>query len=401
MPHCFSIRSTLARGRGVLLTALAISGAHGPDASQHPAAVQDPAPTAPPAQDDASSPPPATKLGKMRAVVARYALDYGTDEDHHELELTYAFPERSRWVLTVPASKMRIFNRFGAKAYKRTEHNAQSQQLDGAELLDQIREMDLMQAALLWPDAFPWRDASGSHLHQLGPVGFLLVDPFEGKRPTTFHALDASGMVRASLGVEAWVEQHARAWPARWRLDVPARGENKAVELNATLLAVAVDGRFLDGFFVPPDRRPRSAARVVENLRHVDMPARDVRRFALTGAPGWDERIEAARKLYASWQKRVPDLTPWMFVELDGRARASALWLARRGERETPEGWTRRPAGGALAVTLGHSARVRRDLLQKMRSKLESEVLAGAPLVRLPVDPEGSLDVLLPLFRRD
>ena len=328
----------------------------------------------------------------------------------HRFDSYYAFPDRVRWWLSPEGSlapgARRLVYRYGEQAHLLDNGQAVSEELLGEERFDLFLRMELRRALFLWPDGFEWTTSERSAQADLGATGRLVATLDEQGRPTSLSSLDREDRPVETLHTITWREQDGRPWPATLRL----RGDQGEV-WSEEVLSVRTSPRYLDSFFLPPDRREFKGTETVDDvqLQGVDVPARIERRFELGGQTEWRQVIEDCRPLVNAALEKLgsdgPGIESVYYFELDAEARPVSLVLRlAAGElapgAPPPEGWRRRESLPALSLQVRSLSWVSKERLEALRTAGgEAGQAAGPAYLRVDIG-EGSsawAQLILPL----
>jgi hypothetical protein len=128
---------------------------------------------------------------------------------------------------------------------------------------------------------------------------------------------------------------------------------------SETFEAVNTRGRYLDAFFLPPDRVTASAPETTP-VQVLDLPPTCIRRIELprsAGAPDWQRAIEAVEALHAEWGPKLraagQTLEGKATVELGADLGPTVCVLRLEKVPETPpDGFTTQPARKVAALAV-------------------------------------------------
>jgi hypothetical protein len=350
------------------------------------------APLAPAAQDPAPDPPGRPRpIAGMRALLSRSTIVFeGLPDAPHSLEVSLAFPDRARWFLLRPdpGEDRRVMRCvFGEAVYLLPHGKSESSRLEGSEA-DAVRlQVALRRALLLWPDGERWVMDGRVGRAALEGLGELEVALGDDGRPTTMSVKDLAGDAFEEARAIVWRDgPQERVWPAQ--LELWASGRRVWAE---TFAEVDVSLRFLDEYFLPPDRRTRERrSETLLRARRVELPARVVRREELPPGATWDtarraaqaSRPDACRALESVGGK----LAEATGVALDDALQPAALlWFAEADVERLPDGWERLPPESAMTVHAADTGELGRGMAAALRALvLEQGLVPGRILgVRL------------------
>jgi hypothetical protein len=318
---------------------------------------------------------PRRPIGALHGFESRSALRYAAAPDvERTFEAFYVFPDRARWEFELADGSQRRVFRLGPDAFFAADRA--SQPLGEPQHVRLVGEMELRRATMLWPDGFAWRpveggDAGGQDREvDLCEPGRLRAVAGEGGRPVQVQLLGPDGTELEAYRAIRWQEVAGRTWPQSMELwHAGARLWTETVEHVAP-------ARYVDAFFVPPDRRPQAGGgQVPEGVQ--SLPASTVLRVPLERS-GWDEAIAAERRLRGEWTGKLSghELAPRPAFELDPEGRPVAVLLRVESLLEPPPaGWRRLPGREGLSLFLrladldaGHLERLRAGLPEASRA---------------------------------
>lgn len=369
-----------------------------------------------------ADPGPRVAIAGLRSIDAASTVIYaGAEKVPHRLHAAYAFPDRARWWIGIgeenaPQRQMRF--RLGSRLFAIDPGVAKSRALEGAEQAEVVVQLEMRRALLMWPNGFEWKFADGRAATALGTLGTLSArfENGETKRPTSlmFTRTDDRGGEKggAEVGDEyrsiTWREEKDRSWPAKFELWHEGR-----LVWNETIETIDTSTRFIDSYYLPPDRREASVGTPLEvgAVRALDLPATRARRIPLADGTTWD----AAR---AEWSRLTAEQTALLKparISLDDKAtfevsdslKPTAILL-----RLGPASGTRDPAvlaqwpetserPGLSTFVIGLPA-LKPELLISVRKAIPTDAHAGAPYVRFdPAHADQHVLVVLPLSLRD
>jgi hypothetical protein len=231
----------------------------------------------------------------------------------HRLVATYVFPDRARWFLSTgddKALERQMRYRSGGRVFSIDGRSTASHELEGEERTATLRQFELRRATMLWPDGFEWKIVSAEARADAGELGTIVAqletetssdkDRPALVRPTRMALVDRMGAEHESFRNITWREVRGRRWPASselWLGDKRVWRERfDSVETNI---------RFVDSYFLPPDRRESLPTRTKSGqVQHLDLPSTVASRVMLR-ASDWEAalsecariRDECARKL--------------------------------------------------------------------------------------------------------
>jgi hypothetical protein len=160
-----------------------------------------------------------------------------------------------------------------------------------------------------------------------------------------------------------------------------------------------VETRYIDSFFVPPDRRGDAGTGKGE-ARDLDIPPTCVRRVPLPSGASWDAaRAERTRLVTEAAAAGGPSLEEWATFEItpDGTPAAVVLRLARVPD-VVPPGFVLVPERPGTATSVSGLAQLKPELLERLRARLPAGSTPGAAYARFDArkaDPD--VVVVVPL----
>jgi len=302
--------------------------------------------------------PPRQPVAGLRGVELRSRLVFEGAAVEQDLEFACVFPERARLCTRArgPHNQRFILYRFGDATFGLQPGESTSEAYTGAAHTHTVRHLELRRALALWPDGFAWHaeDAEGAggavRVADLGPHGRLRAELGGDGRPLRLEALDAEGSAVEAFEGLTWREgAHGRTWPAEARLVQGGR-----VVFRETYAAVETGLFVVDGFFLPPDRRP--ATRRAVGIVAIDLEPHTERRRELTARDlsGALHEIEELRRAEATELARGPHrlaADQVLALDEDGRPRAVILRL-EEPVTAAPSGWARAPGRTAVSQRL-------------------------------------------------
>src|SRR5207249_1671436 len=124
-----------------------------------------------------------------------------------------------------------------------------------------------------------------------------------------------------------WREMGGRVWPAS--MELWHAGE---LVWRETVEKVDVEARFVDSYFVPPDRRDRTASEPVGGeIRPLDIPESCSLRIEIPKGTSWGAALQDLERRRADCSSRLADskleLDPRATIELSKAAEPAAFLL--------------------------------------------------------------------------
>ena len=282
-----------------------------------------------------------------------------------QLEATYVFPGRARWVIErlpdegegAPDRRARTLRfRYGEALWTIEPGRVASRAFEGEELRLARLQLALRRIATTWPAGLAWSEEGPRRTLELTGLGKLEAELDSAGRPTRLVARDPDGTERERLDAVRWrtpAEEGARSWPASWELHAGGR-----LVWRETFEAVEPAAKVSELLFLPPDRQGTGARVSLPSTgpQRVELPEAAIHRRPLSESERatWATALAAARKELARAVEGLGDtVSPRPTFELDDEGRPLALELALTGLPESlPDGWSRRPAGPAWRAVL-------------------------------------------------
>jgi hypothetical protein len=329
-----------------------------------------PAPNAPAARqpsralaDSGPEAPQRHKIGNLQGLGHRSRIVFASYPDRpHELELSFAFPERARSLLRPEGARLaqRALNyRFGDQLWSIAPGKKESQQLTGVHAAEAVMEFELRRALFLWPLGFDWTAAGKNRLRaEVDGFGHLeaVLDGDPPHLPIQMEAFDAEDQERESFRAVSWIEEDERARPAGF--DMYLRGgfvwEEEVIEVDT-------ETRYLDAWFLPADKRMQPGGDAVRTNISFQLAPLVFKRRDLAPNTTLPEAIaEAERQMALSEQA----LSPSPHVELTPAGVPAAIWLVLHETAARPDSpsWQDLEGGPAIGRFLPNPTLVPQDL---------------------------------------
>lgn len=374
----------------------------GADGAQTPTPKPPPqaAPAVPAARPSALvPPPPRAPIAGLRGFESRSRIEYPAQPGRlHDLRAAYVFPERVRWWIAArdgATEQRRLRYQYGQHVLAVEPRQAESVEYRAEDRAALIAAFELRRALFLWPDDRAWTGEDESRKCVL-PNGDELRAKLAGAppRPVEMEYTAAGQAFHDSFRAITWRADGARAWPATFEV-----WNGSTLAWREAVDAVDVETRYIDSFFVPPDRRGVAGV-AIEGVRDLDIPPACVRRVELAPATTWDAaRAERARLLAEAQKAGLPALEDWVTLEVGADAAPTAvlLRLARVPDR-APEGYAVLPDRLGTATSVRGLAAVGPQVLGRLAARLPPGAAAGRAYVRFDGQrPAGDVVVVLPL----
>jgi hypothetical protein len=310
----------------------------------------------------------------------------------HDLHVTFAFPGRVRSMLSahVDGSLVReIQYCYGDAVYRIPTGTGKSQACEGSMRSEILRTLEMRRALLLFPDGLPWTGIELVRTVGLQPHGTLRARMSEGEdaQPVELDLLDADGVAIASFRNITWSTTTPRGWPAS--LEFWSGGQRIWSE---TVQSVSTNARFVESFFLPPDRRAGTTAQPVGGtIRTLEIPPICFARTALPKGTDWNQaqrtwvQLREAAAEHLRHQSLEVEQLATIEVTDSGDPLSIVLRLTTTPE-ELPEGFTCAVARKGLATAVDALSEVGRTTLLDLRRGLPKGSSAATPYVRF--DPK-------------
>lgn len=326
-----------------------------------------------------------------------------TPDRNHRLRATYAFPDRVRWQWTrigEDRGDHEVRYRYGDGFYLLREGAQRSEECAGVEREEMRLAMELRRALVLYPDGFDWKEAGGERKADLGEAGALFARATSASdaRPAEMRASTRDGRtVEVCQGI-TWREKGGRTWPSGlevWRLGKLAWRE--------TIDSIDVEGKVIDAFFLPVDRRavdrrPGSGTTMpVEEARDQELPASCGLRVEAPKGTDWNGIAIGYDRLREEWTARLEGrglaVDRHATVEIDAKGDPVA-WIVRLDPipESPPPDFRSVPARRGIALAVSGFGSIRPEKLGVLARALPPGSTAGNAYVRFV--PEVSKDAL-------
>lgn len=345
-------------------------------------------------------PPPArAPIAGLRGFESRSRIEYPSQPGRlHDLRAAYVFPGRVRWWIAArdgAVEQRRLRYQYGQHVLALEPQQAVSVEYRAEDRAAILAAFELRRALFLWPDDRTWTGTGATRTSTLAN-GDELRAQVAGTppRPTQLEYVPATSDARDSLRAVTWSNVAPRAWPATfevWNGDTFAWRES--------VDAVDVETRFVDSFFVPPDRRGVFGS-PVDGVRDLDIPPVCLRRIELPLDATWDSaRAERDRLEVESKAKGLPELEDWVTFELRGDASPAAILLRlARVPDPAPDGFTTLPDRIGAATSVRGLGAVKPEVVKRLGARLPAGARAGLAYVRFDRRrPDGDVVLVLPV----
>ncbi len=281
----------------------------------------------------------------------------------HRLIATYVFPDRARWFLSTGDDKVlerQMRYRSGERVFSIDGRSTVSYELEGEERTATLRQLELRRATMLWPDGFDWKISGAEARADAGALGTIVaqLEPQSGSdkdrplsvQPVRTALLDRLGTAHESFRNITWREIRGRRWPATSELWL---GDKRVWSERYDSVDTAI--RFVDSYFLPPDRRESPPAQPKSSrVQHLDLPATVSLRVALQ-ASDWEAALAECARIRDEWSprlsKRSLELESKWTIEIGGDAAPTACILRLiESTRAPPPEFTATPARSGVGL---------------------------------------------------
>jgi hypothetical protein len=366
--------------------------AHAPQDAGTPAAKPaSPAPLTPP--------PPRAPVAGLRGFESRSRLEYPSQPGRpHELRAAYVFPERVRWWMGArdgAVTQRRMRYQYGQHVLAVEPPRSESLEYRAEDRAALLAAFEMRRALFLWPDDRKWTGTGATRTSVL-PNGDTLRAEVSGKppRPVALEYVAAGSAARDVFRAITWSDAKPRAWPATFEV-----WNGATLAWREVVDAVDVETRFIDSFFIPPDRRG-VVGKPVDELRDLDIPPTCLRRVELAKDATWAVARAERERLQADARAReLPDLEDWFTIEVraDGTPAAVLVRLARIPEA-LPEGFATLPDRIGIARSVTGLDAVNAEVIQALTARLPAGAVAGKAYVRFDGSrSDGDVVVVVPV----
>jgi hypothetical protein len=355
-----------------------------------------------PAQEEPLPKPPTAGLAGL--VCISELVHAGAEGETLELAATYA-GDRARWLLTREvggAVRRALHYRRGARFFHVPELATESEELIGAQAETALLGFELRRALIEWPGGFDWSGSGAVREAAIPGAPAEAALKLEARLGADGRPVEIAGWRggerREVYRSIRWREEAGRWMPAEMEL---AR-DGRAI-WRERVQSVDHRARFLDLFFMPPDRRGAPEPKVqLGRATMQELPPVVVRRYALE-AKAWTAALGEARRLADAARKELGryelELDPGADFELTPLGEPTHCVLRLAGEPERlPEGWTRWPKRQAGMMHVPGPPPLPPGTLEKLLASLPADAVAGTPYVRVPAiaaEP-SAVQVVLP-----
>lgn len=360
-----------------------------------------------PAQESKEK-PPAREPGPREPIAGLAGFDSlskvrlaSSPDVPRELKVTCSFPDRMRWMLSgqVEGSLVRELQyQHGDSVYRIPTGTGASEACEGESKAVILRRLHLRRALMLFPDGYEWKGEGESRTTSLGRLGSLRahVSAEPEGRPGTIDCLDAEGTATESCRAVTWRKLAGRSWPAT--LELWSGEERVWVE---TVESVDTSARFVDSFFLPPDRREGSTAQpVATGARTLDIPATCSLRTVVPAGSSWEAALSGFEGLRSSVSTRLAgeglklESIATFEVSDQGLPTASILRLTTTPEIP-PQGFAKEAARRGLALAVEGFAGAGGNRIAELRRGVPKGSVARQPYVRFELEGGSNRQVVL------
>jgi len=306
----------------------------------------------------------------------------------HRLRSTFVFPDRARWQLTV-ADEMHgereVRYRYGDRCYVLRAGSRRSEECESEERDEILLAMELRRALVLYPDGFAWKDAGSERRADLGTIGALMARPASAAdpNPAEMRAVTRTGKLVETYRAVVWRERNGRTWPSAlelWRSD--------ELVWRETIESIDVEGKVIDAFFLPSDRRPATGSPMpIDAAREQALPGYCGLRVDIPRGSTWTETAEGYVRLREEWNARLRDrglaVDRHATVEL-GANGEPLTWIVRldRIPDDVPSGFTTVVPRRGVVCAVHDPASITADRIRILAGDLPKGSRAGTAYAR-------------------
>ncbi len=381
MGHALAL--TIGAGFAAILAQSVPPGASTGAPQTPPAAKPEPGPAQTTKPAPLTPPPARAPIAGLRGFESRSRIEYpGQPGRLHDLRAAYVFPARVRWWIAArdgATQQRRMRYQFGEHVLAVEPQQSTSVEYRAEDRAALLAAFEMRRALFLWPDDRAWT-SEGETRKSVLANGDILRAKLSGSPPRPIElAYDAvAHEFHDSFRAITWRVEGTRAWPATFEV-----WNGTTLAWREAVDAVDVETRFVDSFFVPPDRRGVAGA-PMDDVRHLDIPPACVRRVELPAGATWDAaRAERVRLQKEGAAAGLPALEEFVTFEVraDGSPAAVLLRLAANPER-VPEGFAALPDRVGVARSVRGLSAVTPDVLKALSARLPAGATAGRAYVR-------------------
>jgi hypothetical protein len=362
-------------------------------------------------------PTPPGELKAVQGVVSMSSRSYLTfpsaPDQPHNLDATYAFPDRARWRIAPASPKdearvgvqqrstadsrrkaRRMRYRWGTGLWSIDPGQQTSRRFDGEELRLALLQVEMRRVAMIWPAELEWTGESEERQASLPGVGILHVrlDPETG-RPRELESRDPDGTPRERFGKIVWRAEGESYWPQSWDLIV-----GDSVIWNETFIRMTTDRKVLDSFFLPGDQRKDRVSKVIskDEIDRIKVPKFRAWRLRLAKEvqENWDEVIEIGKVELKNWNAAfegmdyVLDDRLHFYVDEECRPFMLEIRMVGNVNRYPPE-WLLQGGYDAFRSIHPGVEELTRIHLRRLISKVPKVEGSGAPYVAIQMTESG------------
>ncbi len=313
------------------------------------------------------------KIGNLQGIGHLSRIVFASyPERPHELELSFAFPDRARSQLRpegARSAQRALSYRFGDRVWSIAPGQKDSEELPAPRASEAVLEFELRRALFLWPQGFEWKTLKGKRLiADITPFGHLeaQVAGDASGQPDRLDAYDGHGQARESFRNVSWVADGSRLRPSTF--DVYLRDSPVWAE---EVLAVDRTSRYLDAWYLPADQRESTRGQAVRTCYPIQLGSLVLERHALAIDMNLAQAIRKAEGLIATSSF---SLSPSPHVELEPGGQPRAIWLvlAESEGLTPPPGWELLQGGPATSRFLPEPKISNADLRELAAAAAES-----------------------------
>ncbi len=356
------------------------------------------------ARPDVPPLPPRKPIAGFEGFECVSSVVFATSLEHpHRLRSTFAFPDRARLQLTVQDEKhgdRDVRYRYGERCYRLPAGTHRSEESTGEERDEIVLSMELRRALVLYPDGFEWKDAGSERRADVGTVGVLFARPTSAAdpKPVEMRAVARDGRPLEAYRSIAWREKNGRSWPATLEL-----WRGKELVWRETIESIDVEGKVIDAFFLPSDRRAATgAAMPIETTRDQELPASCGLRVDVPKGATWKEVAEGYTRLREEWNERLKEnglaVDRHATIELGPKGEAVA-WIVRLDHIPdvVPPGFTTVAQRRGIVLAVRDLASITPENVGRLSGSVPKGSVAGSAYARFDSKDGAAGTVLLVL----
>lgn len=374
-----------------------------------------PEPSAGPEEPEEPMPPAEpSAIAGVASVISRSRLVFpGAPDQPHQLDATYVFPDRARWLIapipseseesggvqhrSTPESRRkarRLRFRWGTGLWQIEPGQQASRRFLGEELRLALLQTEMRRVAMIWPAELEWTGEAETRQASLPGIGVLhaRLDPESG-RPVELESRDPGGTPRERFAKIRWRTEGETCWPESWDLY-----DGETLAWHETIERVSTGRKLREPYFIPGDQRKDRVPVVVskDEIERIKVPQfRAWRlRYPKEMQGSWDEVIESGKTELANWKAAfegmsyVLDDRLYFFVDEDCRPFMLEIRIVSDVKKHPPE-WILQGGYGAYRSMHTDLEKLNRIQISKLYSKVPKVEAGGGPHVAIQVTETG------------